>query len=176
LAATRPDLIHTLSAPDWVFDTFGRDPPYHRRALLHYHKGNIVLNFSRRLLTGSDASPRTKRLPPITEAQAVALDAVHFLAEKHSIAMSLQPGDIRFINNLAILHSRDAFDDSAQNHRHLARLWAKSEGMAWPTPPGLQMASDRVYSGFEDGEARWDLEPQLTQEHVVSKQKSCGHG
>ena len=61
-------------------------------------------------MTGSSASPRTPGIPLLREAQAEALDAVHVVAKKHEASVELQPGDIRFMNNLGILHSRDSFD------------------------------------------------------------------
>ena len=45
--------------------------------------------------------------------------------------MDLQPGDIQFINNYTILHSRTGFVDGPEPHqkRHMLRLWLK-----FPTP------------------------------------------
>ena len=54
--------------------------------------------------------PRSKSMP-ITEAQAEALDALHFLSEKYSLGLNFQKGDIQYINNLSILHARDGFRD-----------------------------------------------------------------
>ncbi|KAF3083063.1 hypothetical protein TWF594_011417 [Orbilia oligospora] len=36
LAEHNPDVIHTLAAPDWPFDTYGYNPPFHTRPLLFY--------------------------------------------------------------------------------------------------------------------------------------------
>ncbi|KAK6530031.1 hypothetical protein TWF694_003405 [Orbilia ellipsospora] len=36
LARYNPEIIHTLAAPDWVFDTYGYNPPWHTRPLLFY--------------------------------------------------------------------------------------------------------------------------------------------
>ncbi|KAF3927100.1 hypothetical protein AA313_de0207004 [Arthrobotrys entomopaga] len=36
LAQHNPEIIHTLAAPDWVFDTYGYNPPWHTRPLLFY--------------------------------------------------------------------------------------------------------------------------------------------
>lgn len=35
----------------------------------------------------------------MTEEQAEAFDLIHFVAEKHGLAMSLGPGDILLFNN-----------------------------------------------------------------------------
>ncbi|KAK6497858.1 hypothetical protein TWF481_012258 [Arthrobotrys musiformis] len=36
LAEHNPDVIHTLSAPDWPFDTYGYEPAFHTRPLMFY--------------------------------------------------------------------------------------------------------------------------------------------
>ncbi|KAK5449837.1 hypothetical protein LTS15_008409 [Exophiala xenobiotica] len=83
LAATRPDLIHVLAEPNWPFDTFGRSPSFYIRALMYYHQGKLITSFSRRLLVGHlPFEARTPGIPGLTEAQAEALDAVHFVAQK----------------------------------------------------------------------------------------------
>ncbi|KAH8694634.1 hypothetical protein BGZ61DRAFT_33097 [Ilyonectria robusta] len=178
LAATRPDLIHTLAAGDWTFDTFGRDPAYHQRPLLFCEDGKVIMNFSRRILTGAPASPRSPMIPPITEAQAEALDAVHFTALKHQLSIPLQEGDIRFINNHAVLHGRDAFDDSDQSQRHLVRLWLRNPDKAWRMPTGLNMAWDRVYRdlGLEGDDESWPLMPVISEKRLMNRQASCGQG
>lgn len=178
LAATRPDLIHTLAAGDWTFDTFGRDPAYHQRPLLFCEDGKVITNFSRRILTGAPASPRSPMIPPITEAQAEALDAVHFTALKHQLSIPLQEGDIRFINNHAVLHGRDAFDDSDQSQRHLVRLWLRNPDKAWRMPTGLNMAWDRVYRdlGLEGDDESWPLMPVISEKRLMNRQASCGQG
>ncbi|KAL6412676.1 taurine catabolism dioxygenase TauD [Ilyonectria robusta] len=136
------------------------------------------MNFSRRILTGAPASPRSPMIPPITEAQAEALDAVHFTALKHQLSIPLQEGDIRFINNHAVLHGRDAFDDSDQSQRHLVRLWLRNPDKAWRMPTGLNMAWDRVYRdlGLEGDDESWPLMPVISEKRLMNRQASCGQG
>ncbi|KAK0644660.1 hypothetical protein B0T16DRAFT_460692 [Cercophora newfieldiana] len=165
LAATRPDLIHTLAAPDWPFDTFGRDPPYYRRALVYYHDNRIITAFSRRLLVGhAPFDPRTPGIPGLTEAQAEALDAIHFIARKHEIKPRMIRGDIRFINNMALLHRREAFanpkGEDAAKGRHLVRVWLNNEEMCWKLPQALRLAWARVFEDTEgEREEHWDYAP-----------------
>lgn len=83
------------------------------RPLLYYLDSKIIIQYARRYFTGFHwGLPRNKNIPPITEAQAEALDALHFLAEKYSLALNFQQGDIQYINNLSIFHARDGFKDS----------------------------------------------------------------
>ncbi|KAK4222793.1 hypothetical protein QBC38DRAFT_460039 [Podospora fimiseda] len=166
LAATRPDLIHVLAAPDWPFDTYGRDPAFYRRALMYFHDGKLITSFSRRLLVGHEPfTPRSKNIPGLTEAQAEALDAVHFIAKKHEIKPRMERGDIRFVNNLGLLHRREAFENvQGSKPRHLVRVWLNNdEGMCWNLPRPLRLAWARVFEEEEgDGTGRgkyWDMAP-----------------
>ncbi|KAK6354876.1 hypothetical protein TWF696_004007 [Orbilia brochopaga] len=159
LASTRPDLVKTLSDP-WVLDSFGGDPPYTERPLLFHEDGKIILQYSRRHFTGYGAQKRNPAIPPITEAQAEALDAIHFIAEKHSLALNFQKGDIQFINSLGLVHARDAFRDDGEHVRHLVRIWLRNDELAWKTPSPLQHIWDRLYKLSPD-EQRFPLDPEI---------------
>jgi hypothetical protein len=173
LAATRPDLIHVLAKPDWPFDTYGRDPPYYRRALLYYQDGKAILNVSRRLLVGhAPRDPRTKGIPGLTEAQAEALDALHFVAEKHEIRPTMEKGDMRLFNNMGILHRREAFKNDSESERHLIRLWLNNEEKCWKLPAPLRLAWARVFEDDERG-AFWDIEPPRKNGMVLRVAGSC---
>lgn len=129
IAATRPDLIWTLSEP-WAFDGFGNaDEPYHLRPLLFHQPAassttttsggtktpeRILIQYARRSFTGFQALPRSPDIPPITEAQAEALDTLHFLAEKFHAALDFQKGDVQYVNNLSVFHARDGFVDTPE--------------------------------------------------------------
>lgn len=91
---------------------------YKLRPLLYYQPATetdperLIIQYSRRNLTGYLDCKRSTGIPPLTEAQAEALDAVHFTAEKHALSLDFHNGDIQFANNLSILHARAAFTDS----------------------------------------------------------------
>ena len=95
---------------------FGQNPPYLRRPLLYHNlEGkNITLAFARRLLTGSKVSLRSQEILPMGEHQAEGLNAMHFSAEKYSISLNCQRGDMQFWNNLALLHAREEFKDNKE--------------------------------------------------------------
>ncbi|KAK4171360.1 hypothetical protein QBC36DRAFT_391169 [Triangularia setosa] len=167
LAATRPDLIHTLATPDWPFDTYGRSPPYYTRPLLFHHDDKIITSFSRRLLVGHlPFDGHSPGIPGLTEAQAEALDAVHFTARCHEITPTLLRGDLRFINNMAIMHRREAFVNSNDTARHLVRVWLNNPSRCWALPRPLRIAWARVFEDDERGE-RWDIEPPRSVEGKV---------
>lgn len=66
---------------------------------------------------GFGALPRNPEIPPITEAQAEALDALHFLGEKFCVSTGFERGDMQFVNNLAVFHSRDGFRDTDEKRQ-----------------------------------------------------------
>ncbi|KZZ98366.1 Taurine catabolism dioxygenase TauD/TfdA [Moelleriella libera RCEF 2490] len=172
LAATRPDLIRTLAEP-WDVDEFGKTGPpgYTSRPLLYYqppterNPERVLVQYARRSFTGYWGLPRTASIPPITEAQAEALDAVHFTAEKHAVALEFRPGDVQFVNNLAVLHARGGFRDSPEQQlkyrRHLVRLWLRDSELAWDLPAALQGRWDRVYRGVTAAKQVFPLEPKI---------------
>ncbi|KAL3957079.1 hypothetical protein ACCO45_007657 [Purpureocillium lilacinum] len=168
LAATRPDLIRTLAEP-WDVDEFGKTGPpgFTRRPLLYHQPATgsdperLLIQYARRAFVGYWGLPRSANIPAITEAQAEALDALHYTAEKHAVALEFRPGDIQFANNLSIFHARGSFRDSAQNQRHLVRLWLRDDELAWKIPEALKSRWDRVYEGVTAEKQVFPLEPSI---------------
>lgn len=94
--------------------------PFTARPLLYYQEATdktperLIIQYGRRYFTGFQALPRTPTIPPITEAQAEALDALHFTAERLSLGLDFEKGDIQYINNLVTFHARDGFKDTPE--------------------------------------------------------------
>ncbi|KAJ5957018.1 hypothetical protein N7501_011297 [Penicillium viridicatum] len=167
LAKERPDLIHTLSQ-DWPVDGFNNPAsPYTLRPLLYHQPATattperVLIQYARRYFTGFLAQPRSKDIPPITEAQAEALDALHFLAEEHSAALDFQKGDVQYVNNLSIFHARNGFRDEPGKERHLLRLWLRDPENAWEIPQQLQERWDIVYKDVVEDQQVFPLEPTI---------------
>ncbi|KAI1880189.1 hypothetical protein JX265_001810 [Neoarthrinium moseri] len=173
LASTRPDLIHVLAEGNWPFDTFGRNPSYYKRPLFFYHKEKLIASFSRRLLVGHEPyDKRTPGIPGLTEKQAEALDAVHFIGRKHEIKPLMEKGDLRFINNMGVLHRREAFQDSVARARHLVRIWLNNEMMCWKLPRELRVAWARVFED-DERESHWDIVPPREGGKVLRVAGTC---
>ncbi|KAF3933249.1 hypothetical protein ABW19_dt0205782 [Dactylella cylindrospora] len=128
--------------------------------------------------TSSAHSRRTPGIPSLTEAQADALDTLEALARKHCVEVSVKSGDIRFINNLAILHARDSYEDSDVSKRHMMRLWHRNEDLAWRTPEGLSLAWERVFGEDEELARDWQLGSRDYLERklrvTIKRPSSCG--
>jgi len=121
----------------------------------------VIIQYARRYFTGFLAQPRSQDIPPITEAQAEALDALHFTAEKHSASLDFQKGDVQYINNLSVFHSRNGFTDEPGKERYLLRLWLRDSEYACETPKPLESRWDRVYADLSAEEQVFTLEPQI---------------
>ncbi|KAI8876338.1 Clavaminate synthase-like protein [Backusella circina FSU 941] len=157
IAKNRPDLIHTLSQ-DWPFEknSVKGDQGYFLKPLLFHVDNKLIIQYARRNFTGFGKNPRREDIPPISEAQAEALDALHYTAEKYNLGVDFQKGDIQYINNLSIFHARDGYTDSEKNQRHLLRLWLHPDG-AWKLPSQLESTWDTLY--HKEREEEFPLEP-----------------
>ena len=107
-------------------------------------------------------------------AQREALQAIQELARQHMLETPFQTGDMRFINNLAMLHSRDAIKEGGDSDkRYLLRLWLRNEALGWPIPAGLQHDWKETFEDAQ-GRERWDSEV-MTEEELYDKSSSkCG--
>ena len=65
--------------------------------------------FSRTNLTGTAQTPRCTNIPQLSEEQAEDLDAIQFAADDSALVVNHEKEDQCFINNLAMLHGREAF-------------------------------------------------------------------
>ena len=108
-------MCHRFSIFNVLFNSFGGDPGYTQRPLLYHEDGHIIIQYSRRHFTGYGEQKRSTNIPPISEGQAEALDALHYTAEKFSLGLNFQKGDIQYINSMGLLHARDAFKDSPEH-------------------------------------------------------------
>ncbi len=79
-----------------------------------------------------------KRDVPLTTLEKAALGYLDEQTRRADLRldMDLQPGDIQFINNYTVLHSRTEFVDGPEPHqkRHMLRLWLKFPE-PWPLGP-----------------------------------------
>lgn len=154
-------LPHELTANyRTCFFRFGGDPPYTRRPILFQENGRPFFNFARSVLLGRELGERSPGLPPLTEEQAEALDLVHFTALKHALIMTLEKGDICFLNNMSCFHGREAFADAdrEQSKRHIMRIWLRDPARSFKTPPCLQETWDEVYGEERQKYGQWTVE------------------
>ena len=134
LVRTRPDLAQALCEPFCV-DRRGEEStgqkPYYVTPIFVWHKGRMFNRYNR---TYIESAQRHDDVPRLSRLQIEALDAVDRLCadRRFHIAMSLERGDMQFVNNYVVLHSRTAYEDQADElrKRHLLRLWLSSSAFA----------------------------------------------
>ena len=142
----RPDLMATLTRP-FYRTRWGEVPegkmPWAEVPVFMPHEGRIISHYVRSAIRKGQLLPGA---PPLTEAQTEALDLVDAIANEAGVHldMDFQPGDMQFVCNHAIWHSRTAFEDYAEpdRRRHLLRLW-----LACPDGPALPEWMTASYGG-----------------------------
>jgi hypothetical protein len=111
----------------------------------------VIFDFARRPLVGQHSQE-----PRLTGVQTEALEAVEKFARENQLYLDTKPGDLVFVNNYAVLHSRESFLDGADHKRHVVRMWLRNRELAWALPKQLAEGSKRI---FEDKSlpTEWDL-------------------
>jgi hypothetical protein len=155
LAASRPDMIRTLSRSDWPFAL----PRFQCRPILFHHDGRVIMNFGRVALTGNAVHPRSSNLPTITPRQMEALDSIENIAKATQLEISTRPGDMHFINNLTVLHRREGFvnGEAASERRHLVRMRLRDNELGWELPMDLRREWSDAFN--KDAPKVWHIEP-----------------
>ncbi len=128
----RPDLTALIFEPI-ATDRRGEVPeglkPYLQIPPLSWHAGFLTGFYQRQYI---DSAQRFAEAPRLTAAHVEALDLFDALANDPRLhfGMQLQPGDMQFVYNHALLHDRTGFRDwpDARQKRHLLRLWLSVAG------------------------------------------------
>ena len=137
MRARRPELAARLFEP-LATDRRGEVPagagPYFEIPVFNWHGGHLSAIYQRQYI---DSAQRFADAPRLDAQQRQALDLLDALADDPALhfTMALQPGDLQFVHNHALLHDRTAFDDAAEpaQRRHLLRLWLAPDS-ARPLP------------------------------------------
>ncbi|MBV8790508.1 MAG: TauD/TfdA family dioxygenase [Pseudolabrys sp.] len=151
---TRPDLAALLFDPI-ATDRRGEVPegqkPYLEIPPLSWHEGFLTGFYQRQYIDSAQRFPDAMRLTP---AHVEALNLFDDLAndKRLHLSMKLQPGDMQFVYNHALLHDRTAFRDwpDANQKRHLLRLWLSVAGDR-PLPDCFQQRYGSIEIGNRGG-------------------------
>ena len=74
----------------------------------------FVLKCNRSSFTTFGGHGRPPNIPPITAEQAGVLSGIHFLAQEHAFALSMQKRDMRFVKEFGIMHAQTAYMGDSQ--------------------------------------------------------------
>jgi hypothetical protein len=131
LARTAPELAAELYEP-FPYDLRGENAPgtkpWYTMPIFNRLDDRLFVRYIRPYI---EASRRHDDAPRPSEAAREAMNRVDEMCAdpQYHVSMTMQPGDMQFVNNYHVLHARDAYEDDrpAGKIRHLKRLWLETE-------------------------------------------------
>ncbi|BDB23323.1 TauD/TfdA family dioxygenase [Cupriavidus sp. P-10] len=129
-----PELLARLYQP-FAFDRRHEEAPgqapYTMTHVFSWHNGRLFNRYIRSFINTAQRFPDAPRLAPEDIAALDQFDA-YTQDPRFRIDMALAPGDMQFLNNYVVLHSRTSYEDHPEldRKRHLLRLWLFTPGLA----------------------------------------------
>lgn len=153
--ARRPDLMDVLCSPFCV-DRRGEAPegkkPYYTGAVFEWQDERLFCRYNRTYIESAQRFPEVPRLTP---RQIEGLDLIDSLCDDPALCLSmgLEIGDMQFINNYTVLHSRTDYEDwpEHERRRYLLRLWLDT---------GLIASQPASYNDRASDTLAWRQDPQ----------------
>lgn len=157
MVASRPDLVRVLAQPFYT-DRKGEIPegkgPNYQMPIFNPYEGFLTTTYNRDFIT---AAQRFDDVPRLTDLQTEAMDMIDELADSDPIRidMDFRPGDMQFIHNHQVLHSRTTYEDypEPERKRHLLRLWLTPPN-ARPLAPAIAERFGNIETGPNRGGIR----------------------
>jgi len=149
----RPDLVRVMMQPFYT-DRKGEIPegkgPFYEMPIFNPYGGYLTTTYNRDFIT---AAQRFDEVPGLREDQTAAMDLADEIAASDEVRldMDFRRGDMQFIHNHQVLHSRTPYEDydEPERKRHLLRLW-----LAPPNCRPLAPAIEERFGSIEQGTAR----------------------
>ncbi|OAK98102.1 Clavaminate synthase-like protein [Phaeosphaeriaceae sp. SRC1lsM3a] len=147
LLEKEPEVLETMAESNWPFELKqkNQDPYLEYGPTLFFSKGKPICQLVKAPLLGTPLIQRDPHMPSVTAQQMHAMHVVGELAKRFSSKLDRKQGDIQFINNLSIMHAREAYRGSngKPSTRHLLRMFLRDPENAWEKPA-------RFRNNFED--------------------------
>ena len=155
VAKTRPDLLEELYKPfymSWKGQEAPGELPYYQQPVFTKEQGMPASRFIPQHIIGHNV-PTPPELPALTPKQKEAVEYLeklsndpHFYGE-----MMFEPGDMQFMNNHVMWHSRTEFEDYEEDdrRRHLIRMW-----LSVPNSRPLNESMNAIYRDRRSGSVR----------------------
>ncbi|HWK55441.1 MAG TPA: TauD/TfdA family dioxygenase, partial [Hyphomicrobiales bacterium] len=123
----RPDLLEVLYQPFW-WSRQGQElpgeKPFYPQPIFAEHKGRFICRYIRNHIRNGQLFDEVPRLTP---KQILAMDMIDAIAADPDVhfEMHFEPGDLQYLNNHVMFHTRTAFEDwpEPERKRHLLRMW-----------------------------------------------------
>ncbi|WP_354683046.1 TauD/TfdA family dioxygenase [Cupriavidus necator] len=155
IARTRPDLLEVLYQPfymSWKGQEAPGDLPYYQQPMFSMEQGKLASRFIPQHIIGYNAE-QLPELPSLSEKQREAIEYVQTLANDPRFygEMMFEPGDMQFMNNHVMYHSRTEFEDyeDPDKRRHLIRMW-----LSVPNSRPLNDSMNAIYRDRRPGAVR----------------------
>jgi hypothetical protein len=134
MVRTDPELAAELYAP-FPYDLRGEQAPgarnWYEMPIFNRRGDRLFVRYIRPYIA---SAARHADAPPVSAAARAAMDRVDALCADPDfhVAMTMQPGDMQFVNNYHVLHAREGYADDRANGRvrHLKRLWLETDLLA----------------------------------------------
>jgi hypothetical protein len=146
LQREHPDVVETLTQPIWYFDRKGEvsagQDQYTRQPVFYLENTTtnprVYTKWDPYYIKSLTRLSSIGVIPPLSPAQEKAAQILEETCQRLALHMILDIGDIQFLSNAHILHSRTAYKDypPPAPRRHLMRLWLatpETEG-GWALP------------------------------------------
>jgi Taurine catabolism dioxygenase TauD, TfdA family len=131
LVRTEPELAAELYAP-FAYDFRGEQAPgaraWYEMPVFSRRADRLFVRYIRPYIA---AAARHADAPRVSSAARAAMDRVDELCADPDfhLSMTMEPGDMQFVNNYHVLHAREGYEDDRENGRirHLKRLWLETD-------------------------------------------------
>jgi len=126
-------VLYNSFSYDWRGEQEPGRPPVYRWPVFEYHDERLSCRYSRRMIEFAQRTTGRQ----LSRVEVEAFDILDELIEELRLDIDFEPGDMQFLNNYVVLHSRTAFEDfpDIEDKRHLLRLWLTA-------PNGRQLSPD----------------------------------
>ena len=131
LARTEPELAASLYAP-FAYDFRGEQAPggkpWYMMPIFSRRGDRLFVRYIRPYIEAARRHPDAPRPSDTARAAMERVDAMCADPAYH-VSMTMQPGDMQFVNNYHVLHARDSYVDRRAEGkvRHLKRLWLETD-------------------------------------------------
>jgi len=135
-------LLYREYAFDWRGEQPEGRPPYYRWPIFSWHGGDLSCRYSRRMITFAQRLTGV----PLSDVEADLFDKLDAIIEEQTLEIAFEPGDMQFLNNHVVLHSRTGFEDYPEpgRRRHLLRLWLTTERRRSLPPRMIEERDPRI--------------------------------
>ena len=155
----RPDLAKVLTEDFYRSrsgETNAGDAPYFKQPIFSFTDGYFSATGAGAVI---DKAQQLPGVPKFTALQKEAIEVYRVTVEECALDIGFKPGDIQFLNNFVMLHTRREYEDwpETARKRHLLRLWL-SDPASRPIPSeqrqgragrGVQLAGVRLVAPLD---------------------------